>query len=154
MNLSKTNLSIASLLNLMEHRRPEGIHLNQVMVGERDVDWFPQVNPSSIPTFTVRFAGYVEVDFYMATDASVEMVCVRQAAMNFHELEDNGEVLPTLAIECDTLSELERERLDGFALRYIEEGKMYDAVRGEALLAQYMDKAMFSDVRFREIRHV
>lgn len=149
MSLSATNLSIESLLALMEHQQPESINLNHVLVGDSGADWIPRTTHQTIPEFTVIFSGFVEVDFFMgAGEKVVDAICIRQSAMSFSELEQNGSVLPTLGIECERLHPLERKRLNTFATRYIEMGKVYDAEKGAAILTQYIDKAMFSHTKY------
>lgn len=143
------NLSIASLLSLMEIQEPEAIHVNHVVI--EDGEWNPPawVSLEQIPSFTVSFAGFVEVEIYMdAKHERVAHLCVRQAAMNFEDLNANGEVLPNLTVDCNVLKPTERNKLDSIAKRYIANAKLTDKSRGEALISQYVEKAMFNSRKY------
>lgn len=145
MELAKTDLSIVTLLRLMETQQPEAIRVNHVII--TDDDGLGPVGAEStgpLASFTVEFSGFVEIEMTLdATYRHVQTLTLRQAAMTFSELAENGDVLPNLTINCQVLEAGDRKRLDALARRYVKDGKMNDRSRGEALLTQYAAKAMF-----------
>lgn len=149
MNLSRTNVSINALLSLMEQQEPETIHLNHVLV-EEGMEQMPfHASLEHVPTFTVNIGGFVELELVMDLQHEhVLRLMVRQAAMTFEELDNNGDVLPNLTINTLVLPEEERKRLDALAQRYIDKGKILDKERAEALIAEYVGKAMFCPKKY------
>lgn len=153
-SLSKTKLSISSLLTLMEKQEPEQIQLNHMVINDHSDELLSGVPLHQLPSFTVRFAGFVEVEFFMdARHESVLRVVVQQAAMTFEELSQNGEPLPSMTVACGVLGDVERARLDAVAQNFVRKGKLLDHSRGEALLVQYLDRSMFSPRHFGPMRH-
>ncbi len=154
MELSKSRLSIANLLALMEGQEPEAVQLNHVVIEANGSNLPTHGSLEQLPSFTAQFAGFVDVELYM--DMHHERVVhlrVRQSAMTFAELEENGDVLPNLSIDCQVLEDSERARLDVLARRYIKDGKINDQSRGEALLTQYVAKAMFCSRKYGGMTH-
>ena len=149
MELSKTNMSIATLLTLMESQEPEAIQLNHVVI-EGNGGGLPLRGAlEDLPAFTVQFSGFVDVELFMDTaHQHVVHLCIRQSAMTFEELERNGDVLPDISISCRVLRPSDRARLDAVARGYIDRGKVYDVARGEELLTQYVDKAIFGSQKY------
>lgn len=154
MKLDTTKFSISSLLNLMEQQPPESICLNHVVVEDDMSDMPFYATLEHVPSFTVNLGGFVEVEMFMDTrHSTVLRMSVRQAAMSFSDLDMNGAVLPNLTVNCKVLNPLERKRLDRIAKDYIDKGKMLDKSRGEALLTQFVGKAMFCPVKYGEMSH-
>lgn len=154
MNLSKSAMSISKLLRLMEGQEPESILLNHLVIGENEMPL--PFNPSldHLPCFTVQFPGFVEVEMYMdSRQERVVRLCVRQSAMTFEELDDNGDVLPNITIDCTVLDANERKQLDAKAKHYIHLGKVRDKTRAEGLLTEYVAKAMFSSRKYGSLNH-
>lgn len=149
MKLNRTNVSINALLALMEKQEPETIHLNHVLV-EEGMETMPfNASLEHVPTFTVNIGGFVELEFVMNLQHEhVLRLMVRQAAMTFEELDTNGDVLPNLTINTLVLPEEERKRLDTVAQHYIDKGKMLDKDRAEALITEYVGKAMFCSRKY------
>jgi hypothetical protein len=141
-------MSIAPLLTMLDQQEPDKIMVNHVFVGDFEGSVAP-LTVEHLPYFTAQFAGYVEVEFFLnSARDDVIRLSIRQAAMTFEELEDNGEVLPSLTIDPKTLKEAERERLRRHAMAYVEKGRMFDKERGESLLTEYVGKSMFNPRRF------
>lgn len=152
MSLSRTNVSLAVLLDLMEKQEPESIHLNHVLI-EEGMETMPfYATLEHLPTFTVNIGGFVEIEFVMDLQhEAVQRLMVRQSAMTFDELDTNGDVLPNLTIDTRVLSDEDRTRLDLLAKRYIEQGKILDKARAEALITEYVGKAMFCPKKYRGV---
>jgi hypothetical protein len=62
----------------------------------------------------------------------------------------NGEVLPSLTVDCNVLRPEDRMRLDWHASVFVEKGKLLDKERGEDLLALYASKALFNPRSYGE----
>lgn len=153
--LSKTNMSIATILPLMERQEPEAIQLNHMVIEDNSMNVPVNLPATHLPSFTVQFAGFVEVEFFMDTKHErVRRLTIQQSAMTFEDLERNGDVLPALSVACATLSDDQRDRLDAIAKNFIAKGKLTDPVRAEALLSQYVEKAMFCTRRFGPLHMV
>ena len=149
MNLDKSEISIANLLDFMHSEEPQEIQLNHVLIGDNFLDTPGNLALERLPYFTVQFGGFVEVEFHLnMTQDEVFLILVRQSAMTFEELEENGDVLPSLTIDCRALESSEHDRLNELAKRYVAAGKMTDKARGEALLTQYLEKAMFCSRKY------
>lgn len=154
MELTKTNMSIATLLRLMETQEPEAIQLNHVVIEDGGASLSTHGNLEQLPSFTAQFAGLVEIEFFMDMHHQhVAHLCIRQSAMTLAELDSNGDVLPNLTIDCQVLKWDDRAKLDAIARHYIESGKMCDKSRGEALLVQYVSKAMFCSRKYGSMAH-
>ncbi len=154
MELSKSNMSIGVILGLMQHQEPEHIQLNHMVIEDQSENLLVSLPLTHVPSFTVRFSGFVDVEFFMDNrHRRVTRMVIQQSAMTFEELEANGEPLPSLSIACTALSDDERVRLDNAAQRYIHQGKMKDPSLGESLLSKYVEKAMFDPRRFGGIHH-
>lgn len=154
MTLARTDIAIDTLLSLMEAQEPESIQLNHVVIDGGLLDIQASASLDRLPLFTVMFAGFVEVEMYMdLKHEQVVRITVRQAAMTFSELTQNGDVLPTLTINCKFLSSADRVRLNLLAQSYIASGKILDKSRAEALLTQYVEKAMFCSRKYGAMSH-
>lgn len=145
MQLKKTKLSLGGLLTLLETREPESIQVNHLVIEDNSEALLANVPLHQLPSFTVVFPGFIEVEMFMDNlHHRVQRLILQQTAMRFDELEANGDILPGMTIACGVLNSSERARLDAVARGYIKKGKLLDASRGEALLTQYVSKSMFS----------
>lgn len=153
--LQSTNLSIQTLLSFMESEDVVGIRLNHMVIEDR-VDNIPLTNPDfeTLPSFTVEYAGFVEVEFHLDTShVNVVRISLRQAAMTFEQLTENGEVLPSLTIACDVLNAEERDRLNALGGMFVEQGKLNDKQKAEALITRFADRVIFCPRKYGGASH-
>lgn len=154
--LNTTNLTIATLLSFMESETVVAIRLNHMVIEDRLGD-IPSTNPNfeTLPSFTVEYAGFVEIELHLdTTHQNVVRLSLRQAAMTFEQLEESGELLPSLTIACEVLNTDERNRLNTLAAKFVEQGKVKDKNQAEALITQYADKVIFCPRKYGGPSHV
>jgi hypothetical protein len=143
-------MSIGVLLGILNTQEPTEIVANHLFIGDMSESYAP-LNVEHYPLFTVRYPGFVEVEFVLDRACSrVIRFTVRQSAMSLSEWQVNGEVLPSLTVDCNVLRPEDRMRLDWHASVFVEKGKLLDKERGEDLLALYASKALFNPRSYGE----
>lgn len=154
--LSKSNLTIETLLSFMESEQVVSISLNHMVI-EGALENIPDTlqDFDTFPSFTVSYDGFVEVELIMNQfHTDVIRLSLRQAAMTFEELDEGEDVLPSLTIAADALQPDELERLNVLALDFVKRGRLKDKSRAEALITQYADRVIFNPRKYGRTSHV
>lgn len=145
----RQELDLAPLLQYMERCSPSELVFSDIKIGDGDPLLPHDLN---IQRFYVSLPGNVEIEFWMRNEA-VEHLQVRQSAMTLMEIEDNGEILPTVNVSLASLPAGQRVRVHALARKYLGEGKRSVATEAQKAILAMAEKVLFPPSRGGYLRN-
>jgi hypothetical protein len=134
----KWELDIEPLLDYMLDKGCVELVFTDINVG--DMGNLPP--ESSTQRFYVGLPGHIEFEFWMKGNDTVEHLQIRQSAMTLREIEENGNILPTVNLSTCNLPPRQSHKVNLAARKFLGQGKSTVRAAAQNTIAAMVSKVL------------